>query len=153
MTVYARLEEHCLNPAAELEEITRGAAGDGAVVSFVGLARKVTKAGAEVETLVLEHHPRLTLASLEEIASDAAARFEVTLVHVIHRCGDIRPSEPIVFAAAAAPHRRAAFEAAEYLMDRLKTEAVFWKREDAVDASRWIEPTTKDHADRARWSD
>lgn len=151
MTVYARLEEHCLNPAVELEEITRGAAGDGAVVSFVGLARGVTKAGDKVEKLVLERHPRLTVASLEGIASDAAARFEITHVRVVHRCGDIRPSEPIVFAAAAAAHRRAAFEAADYLMDRLKTEAVFWKREEGPSGSKWIEPTEDDYADRGRW--
>jgi molybdopterin synthase catalytic subunit len=74
-------------------------------------------------------------------------------VRVLHRCGAIAPGEPIVFVAAAAAHRRAAFDAVDYLMDRLKTEAVFWKREDAVDGSRWIEPMDCDRADQARWSD
>jgi molybdopterin synthase catalytic subunit len=151
MTVYARLEDHRLDPAAELGELTRIAAGDGAIVSFVGLARDVTKSGQEVEKLVLEHHPRLTAASLREIASDAAARFDLSHVRVVHRCGDVRPGEAIVFAAAAALHRRAAFEAADYLMDRLKTEAVFWKREEGPSGSSWIEPTEDDYAGRGRW--
>ena len=72
-------------------------------------------------------------------------------MHVVHRCGDIAAGEAIVFAGAAALHRRAAFEAADYLMDRLKTEAVFWKREIGETGSQWIEPTDADHADRERW--
>ena len=151
MTIYARLEEHRLDPAAELEAITRLAGGDGAIVSFVGLARDATHDGQEVKKLVLEHHPRLTMASLEEIGSAATERFEVSHVRVVHRCGDIPSGEPIVFAAAAAVHRRAAFEAADYLMDRLKTEAVFWKREEGPSGKRWVEPTEADYADRDRW--
>ena len=81
----------------------------------------------------------------------AAARFDVSHVHVAHRCGDIAAGEPIVFAGAAAPHRRAAFEAADYLMDRLKTEAVFWKREVGEAGAEWVEPTESDYADRERW--
>jgi molybdopterin synthase catalytic subunit len=79
-------------------------------------------------------------------------RFGASALTVVHRCGEIEPGEAIVFIAVAALHRRAAFEAAEYAMDRLKTDAVFWKREDAVDGSRWIEPTIADHVDRGRWS-
>lgn len=151
MTVSVRLDDQEFEPATELAELTRCAAGDGAVVSFVGIARSVTKAGEKVARLVLDHHPRLTARSLQEIASDAASRFEVSHVHVVHRCGEISPGEPIVFAGAAAAHRRAAFEAADYLMDRLKTEAVFWKREEGPSGSRWIEPTEADYADRGRW--
>jgi molybdopterin synthase catalytic subunit len=151
MTVNVRLDDQGFEPAAELAELTRCAAGDGAVVSFVGIARSVTKAGEKVARLVLDHHPRLTARSLQEIASDAASRFEVSHVHVVHRCGEISPGEPIVFAGAAAAHRRAAFEAADYLMDRLKTEAVFWKREEGPSGSRWIEPTEADYANRGRW--
>ena len=151
MTVSVRLEEQEFEPATELAELTRCAASDGAVVTFVGIARGVTKAGEEVGRLVLEHHPRLTAHSLQEIASDAASRFEVSHVRVVHRCGEITPGEPIVFAGAAAAHRRAAFEAADYLMDRLKTEAVFWKREESPSGTSWIEPTEADYADRSRW--
>jgi molybdopterin synthase catalytic subunit len=149
--VSARLATEPFDPAAELTELTRHAAGDGAVVSFVGLARDVGKAGETVAALVLEHHPRLTVRSLEDIASDALARFDVSRVHVVHRCGEMVPGEPIVFAGASAPHRRAAFEAADYLMDRLKTEAVFWKREEGPGGGSWIEPTDADYADRSRW--
>lgn len=151
MTTTTRLEEQPFEPAAELAELTRSATGAGAVVSFVGLARSISGAGEEVERLVLEHHPRLTSESLQEIASDAASRFEVSQVRVVHRSGEIAPGEPIVFAGAAAPHRRAAFDAADYLMDRLKTEAVFWKREEGPSGASWIEPTEDDYADRQRW--
>ena len=151
MTVSVRLDDQEFEPAAELAELTRCAAGDGAVVSFVGIARSVAKTGEKVARLVLDHHPRLTARSLQEIASDAASRFKVSHVHVVHRCGEINPGEPIVFAGAVAAHRRAAFEAADYLMDRLKTEAVFWKREEGPSGSRWIEPTEADYADRGRW--
>ncbi|WP_374516299.1 molybdenum cofactor biosynthesis protein MoaE [Brevundimonas sp.] len=141
-------------PAAEVElrEFIDGRTGDGAVVAFVGLARDSSAAGP-VSGLYLDHYPGLTERSLETIAADAAERFPVSGVRVVHRCGEVSPGEAIVFVAVAAPHRRAAFEAADYLMDRLKTEAAFWKREDGPDGSRWIEPTDKDRADRARWSD
>jgi molybdopterin synthase catalytic subunit len=151
MAITTRLETASFDPAAELAELTRRAGGDGAVVSFVGLARDVGKAGETVAALVLEHHPRLTARSLEDIASDALRRFDVSQVHLVHRCGEILPGEPIVFAGASSPHRRAAFEAADYLMDRLKTEAIFWKREEGPGGSSWIEPTDADYADRGRW--
>ena len=152
MSVIARLEAETFEPAAELAELTRCAAGDGAVVSFVGIARDVGPAG-QVDSLVLEHHPRLTSKSLQEIASDAAKRFAVSNVRVVHRCGEISPREAIVFAGAAARHRHAAFEAADYLMDRLKTEAVFWKREEGAAGSIWIEPTETDYADCGRMNE
>ena len=122
------------------------------MVSFVGIARPRSAAGREVTGLFLDYHPRLTAASLNQIADDAGKRFGVSAISVVHRCGDVVPGDAIVFVATSALHRRAAFEAAEYAMDRLKTEAVFWKREDAVDGSRWVEPTIADQADRARWS-
>jgi molybdopterin synthase catalytic subunit len=151
MMISARLESRGIDPAAELDELTRCATEDGAVVSFVGIARNTAKTGEEIVALVLEYHPRLTLASLNEIASDAASRFAVSHVRVVHRVGEIRPNEPIVFAGATGEHRRAAFEAADYLMDRLKTEAILWKREVGPSGSHWIEPTEADYADRARW--
>jgi molybdopterin synthase catalytic subunit len=151
MSIIARLELNALHPERELAALLEQAKGDGAVVSFTGIARPGPKGGEAVYRLVLEHHPALTLQSLKEIAVEAAARFDVSHVHVVHRCGDIAAGEPIVFAAAASMHRRAAFEAADYLMDRLKTEAVFWKREDGAAGSAWVEPTEADYADRERW--
>jgi molybdopterin synthase catalytic subunit len=151
MSVVARLEEDGLRPEQELALLLERAKGDGAVVCFTGVARPGSKSGQAVDRLVLEHHPALTLQSLEDIAVEAVARFDVSHVYVVHRCGDVAVGEPIVFAGAASLHRRAAFEAADYLMDRLKTEAVFWKREVGEGGSEWIEPTDADYADRERW--
>jgi len=151
MSVRARLEAGPFDPSAELANLIEAASNDGAVVSFVGVARPQSKDGANVDRLVLEHHPRLTLKSLEDIVVEAAERFDVSQVRVVHRCGEIATGEPIVFAAAASAHRRAAFEAADYLMDRLKTEAIFWKREEGPSGASWIEPTEADYADRGRW--
>jgi molybdopterin synthase catalytic subunit len=151
MSIVARLEEHALRPEQELAALLEQATGDGAIVSFTGIARPGSKDGLAVDRLVLEHHPTLTRQSLEDIAVEAAQRFDVSHVRVVHRCGEVRTGEAIVFAGAAALHRRAAFEAADYLMDRLKTEAVFWKREIGDAGSAWIEPTERDYADRDRW--
>jgi molybdopterin synthase catalytic subunit len=152
MSIVARLEEHVLQAGQELTALLEQATGNGAIVSFTGIARPGSKDGLTVDRLVLEHHPTLTQQSLEDIAVEAAQRFDVSHVRVVHRCGEVRTGEPIVFAGAAALHRRAAFEAADYLMDRLKTEAVFWKREIGEGGgSEWIEPTERDYADRDRW--
>lgn len=151
MSVIAILEPDALDPQFELAELTEQARGDGAIVTFIGFARQESNEGEAVDALVLEHHPTLTRQSLEEIAVACAQRFDVSHVRVVHRCGTIPAGEPIVFAGAASIHRRAAFDAADYLIDRLKTEAVFWKREVGEAGSRWIEATQEDYADRGRW--
>ena len=148
MRIDTRLAHEPFAPAQELAAFT--ADGAGAIASFTGLARPTAKDGAPVHRLFLDHHSRLTRRSLDEIAA-SAERFGVSAVRIVHRCGEIAPGDAIVFVAAAAPHRRAAFDAVDYLMDRLKTDALFWKREDGVDGSHWIEPTEADRADRARW--
>jgi molybdopterin synthase catalytic subunit len=151
MSVVARLVDAALYPDQELAALIAQANGDGAVVSFTGIARPASKDGQSIQRLVLERHPSLTLRSLEDIAVEAAARFGISHVRVVHRCGEIAAGDAIVFAGASALHRRPAFEAADYLMDRLKTEAVFWKREVGDSGSTWIEPTEADYADRGRW--
>ena len=151
MSVVARLDEEPFDPAQELAALMRSSVGEGAVVSFVGLTRSEGSKSGPIRALALEHHPQLTLQSLEEIARGAAERFGVAHVRVVHRCGSLKPGEPIVFAGASSRHRRDAFDAADYLMDRLKTEAVLWKREDGEQGSVWIEPTAGDYADRTRW--
>lgn len=151
MNVHVRLEERSFNPADELNELLQTSRDDGAIVSFVGTARPQAKDGTVVDRLVLEHHPRLTLKSLEDIAEAARQEFDVSHVRVVHRSGEMMPGEPIVFVGVSSRHRRAAFEAADYLMDRLKTEAVFWKREEDASGTNWIEPTETDYADRRRW--
>jgi len=150
--IRARLTSDPLDPAALLAGFLESLGGDvGAVVTFVGLARALDQDGRPVDRLTLDHHPRLTEQSLVEIAQAAAARFDVNAVDVVHRSGTLLPAQAIVWVAAASRHRRAVFEAADYLMDRLKTEAVLWKREDGASGSTWIEPTGADHKDRARW--
>jgi molybdopterin synthase catalytic subunit len=151
MSVVARLEDGTLSPTQELATLLERSRGVGAIVSFAGVARPRSKSGQAVDRLVLEHHPTLTEQSLLEIAVSAAERFDVSHVRVVHRCGTVPAGEPIVFAGASSEHRRAAFDCADYLMDRLKTEAVFWKREVGEAGSSWIEPSEADYSDRERW--
>ncbi len=153
MDAEARLVRDPFRPDEELAGFIAGLDGDGAVVSFTGLARPADAEGHAVSGLFLDSYAGMTEASLEAIARGALERFPVSAVSIVHRCGPIAPGEAIVFAAAAAPNRRAAFEAADYLIDRLKTDAAFWKREDGADGSKWIEPGAGDRADRARWGD
>jgi molybdopterin synthase catalytic subunit len=153
MACSSRLLSTAIAADRELAGFIQAAAGAGAVVSFCGIARPAAKSGEVVDALHLDHYPGMTERSLQTIADDGYERFDVSDLLVVHRCGTIKPGETIVFVAAASPHRRAAFEAADYLMDRLKTEAVFWKREQGVDGTRWIEPTEGDRADAARWGD
>lgn len=147
-----RLADEPFAAELELAEFTAGLAGEGAVVSFLGIARARTADGEKVVRLVLDHHPRLTLISLDEIAAAASERFAISSLRIVHRSGAVAPGETIVFVAAAAVHRRTAFEAADYVMDRLKTDAVFWKREEIPGGSRWIEPREEDYSDRERWN-
>jgi molybdopterin synthase catalytic subunit len=151
MSIVARLEQQGLDPSRELGALIEQSSGAGAAVSFVGVARPRSTGGRRVDRLILEHHPTLTQQSLDEIASEAVELFDVGDIRVVHRCGEIPAGEPIVFVGAASLHRRAAFDAVDYLMDRLKTEAVFWKREVGESGSEWIEATDGDHSDRERW--
>lgn len=119
----------------------------GAITSFVGKVRP----DGDVKALELTHYEPLTLPGMRALAEKAVARFDLAGILAWHRIGTMQPGEAIVLVAAAACHRRAAFEAVDYAMDHLKSAAWFWKRERAPDGWRWIEPTDRDHADRARW--
>ena len=149
----ARLADESFAADRELAEFTARLDGAGAVVSFVGIARDRSAGGEKVERLILEAHPRMTLRSLNEIGAAAIERFAISQLRIVHRHGAVMPGEAIVFVAAAAVHRRAAFDAADYMMDRLKTDALFWKREDRADGSHWIEPREDDHEARERWNE
>jgi len=151
MRLSARLTDALIRPGHCLEAFVGEGEDDGAVVTFCGIARGTAGDGAPVTMLRLDHHPILTELSLQRIGEDAAQRFDVSRLLIVHRCGEIVPNEVIVFVAAAARHRRAAFLAADYLMDRLKTEAVFWKKEVGIDRASWIEPGDQDRAALARW--
>jgi len=139
-----------VDAALLLADFAARAAGAGAIASFTGLVRGETD-GAAVTALELDHHPRLTERAMAGIGADAAARFGLTEVAIVHRHGALVPGEAIVFVAAAAAHRRAAFDAVDYMLDRLKTDAPFWKRELRGDGAHWLEARDSDHADRRRW--
>jgi len=146
-----RVQTEPFDAGALLTAFSAGRGDAGAVVSFTGLARDAT-AGAAVTLLELDAYPGFTEPVIAAMEAEAGARFAVTDLLVVHRYGPITPGEAIVFVAAAAEHRREAFQAADYLMDRLKTEAPFWKKESGPDGIRWIEPRPRDYEDVDRWS-
>ncbi len=120
----------------------------GAIVTFTGLVRGE---GDPSLRLVLEHCPALTEREIEGFAANAFRRWPLQALAVRHRVGLLTPGEPIVFVGAASAHRRAAFEAADYVMDYLKSAAPFWKRECDARGERWIEPRAEDRRDLERW--
>jgi molybdopterin synthase catalytic subunit len=142
------LSEAPFDPGALLSEFSKGRSEVGAIATFTGLAR--AEAG-EAAILELEAYPGFTEAEIRKIAEQARTRFALDDLMVRHRVGRIAPGEPIVFVATAAKHRRAAFEACDFLMDYLKSRAPFWKKEHGPAGARWIEPRAEDHADAARW--
>jgi molybdopterin synthase catalytic subunit len=144
-----RLTEAAFDPGALLTEFSRERTETGAIASFTGIAR--AERGA-TNILELEAYPGFTEVEIGKIADEARGRWALHDLMILHRVGKIGPGEPIVFVATAAGHRRAAFEACDFLMDYLKSKAPFWKKEHGPDGERWIEPTAQDHADRERWS-
>ena len=143
-----RLTDQPFDPGAQLTAFSQGRTETGAIASFTGIARAEKGSTAILE---LEAYPGFTEAEIGKIADQARARFSLHDLAILHRVGKIAPGEPIVFVATAASHRRAAFEACDFLMDYLKSKAPFWKKEHGPQGERWIEPTAQDHADRERW--
>ena len=141
-----RLQTEPFEPGALLTGFCAGRSETGAVVSFTGLTR-----GGDVDRLELEAYSGFTEAEISRIAEAARARFGLHDLMIVHRIGEIAPGEAIVFVATAAAHRREAFEAADHLMDYLKSRAPFWKKEHGPAGARWIEPTDQDREDAARW--
>jgi molybdopterin synthase catalytic subunit len=142
-----RLQAAPFDAGAELASFSASVAGAGAIASFLGIVR----ADNGLTCLELQHYPGLTEATLAAIGEDARTRFDLAAFDIVHRHGSLAPGEPVVFVAAAAAHRRPAFDAVDYMMDRLKTEAAFWKREHRPEGARWIEARAVDREDRARW--
>jgi molybdopterin synthase catalytic subunit len=143
-----RLQMEPFDPGALLTDFCQGRSETGAVVSFTGLARA---SAGETLQLELEAYPGFTDAEIGRIAEAAGARFSLHDVLIVHRIGRIAPGEAIVFVATASGHRREAFEAADQLMDYLKSRAPFWKKEHGPHGARWIEPTPRDLTDAERW--
>ncbi len=145
-----RVQAEDFDLAAECERLTRGRKDVGAVVTFTGLCRDE---GGTLEALELEHYPGMAEEEILRIAREAAGRWPVNGLSVIHRHGRIAPGENIVLVIATSPHRQAAFEAASFLMDYLKSRAPFWKKEHRRDDQEggWVEAARRDEDAIRRW--
>jgi molybdopterin synthase catalytic subunit len=145
-----RIQAEDFDLSVEIARITHGRSDVGAVVTFTGLCRDE---GRQLSALELEHYPGMAEAEIQRIAAEAASRWPVIAIAAIHRIGKIAPGEKIVLVLAAAPHREAAFNAASFLMDFLKTSAPFWKREHLADGGvgEWVSAKDADDKARKRW--
>ena len=139
-----------IDVAAELAALRGDDAGIGAVVAFVGSVRDRSD-GADVASMELEHYPGMTEAAIESMIDEAFHRFEIRAARVIHRVGVLQPADQIVWVAVASAHRGHAFQACEFLMDYLKTQAPFWKKEITPNGSRWVDARVADDAALQRW--
>jgi len=142
------ITETPFDPEAAHNEFRMALGDSGAIVGFTGVVR----GKGDIESLTLSHYPEFTESEIARIGAEAAKRWPLTGWRIIHRIGEMAPRESIVFVATASVHRRAAFEAADFLMDYLKSEAPFWKQEKRGGKTHWIEPRTADYADKKRWS-
>ncbi len=145
-----RVQEQDFDLDSEIGRLRAASADIGAIVTFSGLCRD--EAGT-LTALEIEHYPAMAQAEIERVAGEAAARWPLAGLTAIHRFGMIRPGENIVLVVAASKHRRAAFEAAEFLMDYLKSAAPFWKKEHRADGSHgnWVDAKESDDEAVARW--
>ena len=145
-----RVQREDFDPGVEIARLQRGRDDIGAIVSFVGLVRGESR-GEKLTSMTLEHFPGMTERELERIADEARSRWSLDNVTIVHRYGELKPGERIVLVVTAAGHRRTAFEAAESLMDYLKTRAPFWKRELRASGEHWVEAREGDDEAAARW--
>ena len=149
------IQESDFDVAAVISAIraTHGAA-IGALVTFIGLVRDrniATGDDSDVSTLTLEHYPGMTEQSIDAILTEAEQRWPLLEVQVIHRVGTMQPAEQIVLVAVASAHRDAAFAGAEFVMDYLKTNAVFWKKEQTNQGTHWVQSSAGDHDRAQQW--
>jgi molybdopterin synthase catalytic subunit len=148
MMVRVQLEDFDLG--AEVASLRRADPGIGAVAAFIGQVRDIND-GATIGTLTLEHYPGMTEKSLVEIVEKAKSRWQFHDALVIHRIGELQPLDQIVLVAVAGSHRGECFAACEYIMDYLKTEAPFWKKEQTTDGERWVDARISDDHAKQRW--
>lgn len=145
-----RVQREDFDTGVEIKRLTAGRTDIGAIVTFTGTVR----GGGEraIASMTLEHYPGMTEAELARVEAEAQARWPLQASLVVHRFGELRPGDNIVLVITASPHRKAAFEAAEFLMDFLKTRATFWKKEaDAAGNGEWVDARESDDAALARW--
>jgi|SRR6185312_6656393 molybdopterin synthase catalytic subunit len=148
--VTIRIQEADFDIAREIALLTGGRSDIGAVVSFSGICRGSD--GEGVAALTLEHYPGMAEAEIRRHVEEAQSRWPLNGVTVIHRVGRIEPGKNIVLVLTASVHRQAAFHAAEFLMDYLKTSAPFWKQEESASGTNWVEAQAHDDAAAARWT-
>lgn len=148
--IFLRVQAEDFDAAAEAARLTHGRTDIGAIVSFIGLCRDE---GASLAALELEYYPGMAEEEMARVADEAWQRWPLLGLNIIHRYGKIAPGAQIVLVVTASTHRRAAFEAAEFLMDYLKTRAPFWKKEHRSDGTSgaWVEAKDDDDAAEARW--
>jgi molybdopterin synthase catalytic subunit len=151
MKTLIRLQREAFDVAAEVVSLTRGRTDIGAVVTFTGICR-ADENGEPIAALTLEHYPDMAEAEIARHVEEASARWPLLGVTVIHRYGRLVPGEVIVLVVTASSHRQAAFAAAEFLMDYLKTRAPFWKQVEQTGKKAWIEAKAADDALAERWS-
>ncbi len=145
-----RVQSQAFDPGFELTEFSNRVAGAGAIVTFTGIVRDLD---GGLEYMEIEHYAAMTGKALEAIEKQAVARWKLNDSLVIHRFGKLAPDETIMMVATAAPHRAAAFEAAEFLMDYLKSRAPFWKKEKTRDGADWVSAKQEDEAVLDRWEE
>ncbi len=145
-----RVQHGDFDAGAEQRDLLAGRTDIGAIVSFTGLVRDFNER-PDVSALTLEHYPGMTEASLQAIVTEAENRWPLQGVRVIHRIGRLAPGDPIVLVVVASAHRRAAFEACDFIMDYLKTRAPFWKKEHSDTGDYWVGERESDLRDAGRW--
>ena len=150
VTATIRIQQGDFDAAQEIAALSKARTDVGAVVTFSGICRG-SENGEPIAALTLEHYPGMAEAEIGRHADEALARWPLQGLTIIHRFGRIAPGENIVLVVTASAHRQAAFEAADFLMDYLKTNAPFWKREERADGGSWVEAKGHDDAAAARW--
>jgi molybdopterin synthase catalytic subunit len=149
--VTIRIQEADFDVAREISALTKGRTDIGAVVSFSGICRG-SEGSERIAALTLEHYPGMAEAEIARHADTAMSRWPLSGVSIIHRVGRITPGENIVLVLTASEHRQAAFQAAEFLMDYLKANAPFWKREESPGGTSWVDARHHDDDAAARWT-
>ena len=150
------VQRETFDVAAEIAKLTTLSHDIGAVASFIGLVRDKhpsASGNASITAMTLEHYPGMTEHALEEIVAAAQRRWDLAAVRVIHRYGRLAPGDAIVLVIVASAHRGEAFAACEFIMDFLKTQAPFWKKEDTAEGGRWVDARDEDETAAARWTD
>ena len=146
-----RVQTQDFDLSTEIAQLRAHAPKVGAIVSFVGTVRDLNE-GEHVSEMELEHYPGMTEKALEEIVAQAKSRWDIFDALVIHRVGPLKPLEQIVLVAVTSAHRGEAFDACEFIIDYLKTQAPFWKKEQTPQGARWVDARTSDDEAMAKWA-